>query len=302
MHLPDGFLTNREAISFAAVSAASVAFAARRLRTETAGPLVPLMGVTGAFVFAAQMLNFPVLGGTSGHLVGGALLAILLGPMAGFLVMTTVVAAQALFLQDGGIVALGANVFNIGAMTVFTGYGVFRLLGGRVEAGRRTSVAAFSAAWVSLVLSAATCALMLSLSGTVPLRVGLPAMAGYHAIVGIIEGALTAAVVSFILRVRPDLLRRPAHARFGLGDFAGSLALVGVPVLILVLAGSSSLPDPLETVLQSSQPGAAAPESDETLLSTGRMLDYALRAALFAAALAAVYLVARFGRKGDSRP
>lgn len=299
MHLPDGFLTNREALSFAAVSAASVVLAARRVRVEESGALVPLMGVTGAFVFAAQLLNFPVLGGTSGHLVGGALLAILLGPMAAFLVMTTVVAAQALFLQDGGLVALGANVFNIGALTVFSGYGTFRLFGGRAGEGRRLAAAAFTAGWVSLVVSAASCALMLSLSGSIPLRIGLPAMAGYHAVVGFVEGGMTAAVVSFLLRVRPDLLRQPAGARFRLADWAGSLVLVAIPALLLVLAGSSALPDPLEGLLENADRFS---RTDETaLLSTGRVQDYALRAGAFAVALAAVYLVARFGHRARKR-
>lgn len=299
MHLPDGFLTNREALSFAAVSAASVAFAARRVRVENSGALIPLMGVTGAFVFAAQMLNFPVLGGTSGHLVGGALLAILLGPMAAFLVMTTAIAAQALFLQDGGVVALGANVFNIGALTVFSGYGVYRLLGGRAGDTRRSVLAAFAAGWISLVVSAASCALMLALSGSIPLQIGLPAMSGYHAVIGVVEGGLTAAVVSFLLRVRPDLLRQPAGTRFRGADWVGSIILVAIPTLILVLAGSSALPDPLERLLERPQTATAAGET--SLLSTVRVEDYALRAGVFLVALAAVYVVARFSHKARKR-
>lgn len=116
MHVPDGFLTNRVALLLDALSGITVFFATRRVTVEASGRLIPMMGVMAAFVLAAQMLNFPVLGGTSGHLVGGALLAILLGPMAGFLTMTTVIIAQALFMQDGGIIALGANIFNIGAV------------------------------------------------------------------------------------------------------------------------------------------------------------------------------------------
>ena len=117
--------------------------------------MVPVMGVLGAFVFAAQMLNFPVLGGTSGHLIGGALLAILLGPMTGFLTMTTVVIAQALFLQDGGLVALGANIFNISAVTCFSGYALFKLFGGRTTGGKRMLFAGFTAGWGSLMASSA---------------------------------------------------------------------------------------------------------------------------------------------------
>ena len=119
MHLPDGFLTNRVAYSLDVLSLASILFAARRVKQEVSARVVPVMGVFSAFVFVAQMLNFPLLGGTSGHLVGGALLGIVLGPMAGFLTMSTVVIAQALFLQDGGLVALGANLFNIAAIPTF---------------------------------------------------------------------------------------------------------------------------------------------------------------------------------------
>jgi cobalamin biosynthesis protein CbiM len=119
MHVPDGFLANRIAVSLDALSGASILYAARRVERELSGRMISIMGVLSAFIFASQMLNFPIFGGTSGHLVGGALLGILLGPMAGLLTMATVIIAQALFLQDGGLVALGANVFNMGAISVF---------------------------------------------------------------------------------------------------------------------------------------------------------------------------------------
>ena len=124
MHIPDGFLTNRVAVSLDVISCANILYAVRCVKLDFSGRVVPIMGVLAAFVFAAQMLNFPILGGTSGHLIGGSLLAILLGPMAGFLTMATVVIAQALFLQDGGLIALGANMFNIAAIPCFSGYAV----------------------------------------------------------------------------------------------------------------------------------------------------------------------------------
>src|SRR2546426_12133446 len=127
MHIPDGILSNRIWLSLDAVSGATILYAARRLHIQASARLIPLMGVLSAFVFAAQLLNFPVLGGTSGHLVGSALLAVLLGPLAAFLTMVTVLIAQALFLQDGGLAALGANIFNIAAVPVLSGDGIFRL-------------------------------------------------------------------------------------------------------------------------------------------------------------------------------
>ena len=147
MHIPDGFLTNRIAISLNVISGGKLLYAARRAKMDLSGRMVPIMGVLAAFVFAAQMLNFPILGGTSGHLIGGSLLAILLGPMAGSLTMATVIIAQALFLQDGGLVALGANIFNIGTITCFSGYAIFRLLGGGIGGGKRLFLAGFLAGW-----------------------------------------------------------------------------------------------------------------------------------------------------------
>ena len=220
MHIPDGFLTNRIAGSLDVVSGATILYASRRVRVDFSGRMVPVMGVLAAFVFAAQMLNFPILGGTSGHLVGGALLAILLGPMAGFLTMSTVVIAQALFLQDGGLVALGANVFNICAVTCFSGYAIFRFLGGGSSGGKRLFLIGFISAWASLLFSSACCALEIGISGAIPLRIGLSTMVGYHMVVGIIEGMLTAGVLHLSVQgasgLNEDQRARPLWTR-GLG-------------------------------------------------------------------------------------
>ncbi len=293
MHVPDGFLTNRVALSLNVVSAATVLYAARRVKLEPSGRLVPLMGVLGAFTLAAQMLNFPVLGGTSGHLVGGALLAILLGPMAGFLTMTTVVLAQALFLQDGGLVAAGANIFNIAAVTTLSGYAVFHALGGAGKQGRRLALASFAAGWISLMASAVSSALMLAVSGVVDLSIGLAAMSGYHALIGIAEGGLTAGVLAFIARVRPDMLDRRGESRFSALDWAGSLVLVALPFAVLLLAGSSELPDPLQGLLADQAAAAQTSAGSAALAARERLLDYALRAGVFAALIAATYLVSR---------
>ncbi len=271
MHIPDGFLTNRVALSLDALSGLGILYSAHRLKIEIFARFIPIMGVLSAFVFAAQMLNFPVFGGTSGHLVGGALLGIMLGPTVGFLTMATVIIAQAVLLQDGGIIALGANLFNIGALTTFSGYAIYRLIASSRMSGSRLTLAGFAAGWFSVMLSAAACALELGISGAIPLRIGLPAMTGYHAVIGIVEGALTAGVLSFVARARPDLLRRDSLPALGIADWAGGILLVAIPLAILGLAGSSSLPDPLQALL--TEPSAPT-ESGTGLLSPDRFRDF----------------------------
>ncbi len=266
MHVPDGFLSNRIALSLDVLSGATILYAARRVRLDRAAQMIPVMGVLSAFIFAAQMLNFPVFGGTSGHLVGGALLSIILGPMAGLLTMTTVIIGQALFMQDGGLVALGANLFNIGAVTAFSGYATYRLLGAPETRGKHLLFAGFMAGWTSVVLSASACAFELALSGAVPLRVGLPAMAGYHAVIGVAEGGLSAGVLSFLARVRPDLIRHDFRPAFGVPDWIGGIVLVAIPLGILALGESSRLPDPLQALLSP----AARPDRPENLLTDAR--------------------------------
>jgi cobalt/nickel transport system permease protein len=280
MHIPDGFLTNRIAVSMDVVSGATILYAARRVKVDISGRMVPIMGVLAAFVFAAQMLNFPILGGTSGHLIGGSLLAVLLGPMAGSLTMATVIIAQAMFLQDGGLIALGANIFNIGLVTCFSGYAVFKLLGRGADGGRRLLFAGFLSGWVSVIISAGCCALQLGLSGAIPLRLGLTAILGYHAAVGMFEGILTAGVLSFLFKVRPDLMKIDEMTRFGAADWFGAFLFVLVPAAILVMAGSSSLPDPLQKLL-AAVPAISAAESDSSgkLAASPRYFDYLIRAA-----------------------
>jgi cobalt/nickel transport system permease protein len=191
-----------------------VGYAIHRLNRELVEKQVPLMGVTGAFVFAAQMMNFAVAGGTSGHLLGGALAAILLGPWAAMVVMTAVLAVQALLFQDGGLLALGANVFNMAIVGVLVGWvaysGLKRLLGEKPWA---TMVSGFAAAWLSVVVASLVAALELAVSGTSPLIVALPAMGLVHMLIGIGEGLITVAVLAFLQVTRPDLLAMPQGAQ-----------------------------------------------------------------------------------------
>jgi len=295
MHIPDGFLTNRVAVSLDLVSGAGILYTARRAKIDFSGRLVPVMGVLAAFVFAAQMLNFPILGGTSGHLIGGSLLAIILGPLAGSLTMTTVILAQALFLQDGGLVALGANIFNIGTITCFGGYAVFNLLGGRKENGKRLLLAGFLAGWLSVFISAGFCALEMGISGAIPLHIGLTAMLGYHSIVGIVEGMLTAGVLSFLAKVRPDLMKMNGLSRFGVPEWIGSVLLVAVPAVILILAGSSGLPDPLQKLLAAHAPSFKIAAVSEMLSSTNRYADYMIRAGIFLLLIGLAFVASRLG-------
>jgi cobalt/nickel transport system permease protein len=207
MHIPDGFVSTGTAAATWLASAGSVGYAVRRVNRELNERQIPLMGVTAAFVFAAQMMNFTVVGGTSGHLLGGALVAILLGPWAGMLVLTSVLAVQALLFQDGGLLALGANVFNMAVVGVLIGWVVYttlrRLLGDRTWA---TMVSGFAAAWLSVFVASLVAAAELAISGTSPWLVALPAMGLMHALIGIGEGLITVGVLAFLRVARPDLL------------------------------------------------------------------------------------------------
>lgn len=213
LHIPDGFLSAPVSLVGWAAMIVAVGIAARRAERTMNDRAVPLMGVMAAFIFAAQMMNFPVAGGTSGHLLGGALAAILLGPWAAIIVMTAVVSLQALLFQDGGLVVLGANVLNMGVLTALTGWGTFRLLGPITRGGGvGYMVAAGLAAWLSVEVSAIATALQLAVSGTSPLSVAMPALVGVHALIGLGEAVVTVAALSFIRITSPDLAAPAAVA------------------------------------------------------------------------------------------
>ena len=212
LHAPDGFFSVPVALAGYLVAALVVGFAVYRINRELNERMVPMMGVMAAFIFAAQMLNFPVIGGTSGHLVGGALAAIILGPWAAILVMTSVVGLQALLFQDGGLLALGLNIVNISVLSCLTGYAVYWV-------GRRfgdsfavIAVAAFAAAWISVEIGAVGAVLQLAASGTTELSVALVAMVAAHALIGVGEGLITVGALSFIRTARKDLLQLRAKA------------------------------------------------------------------------------------------
>jgi cobalt/nickel transport system permease protein len=211
MHIPDGFLNLPISLITWGVAIALIFLALNRVQAEYQERTVPLMGVCAAFIFAAQMINFPIPGGTSGHLLGGTLAGVLLGPWAGSLVMAVVFIVQAALFQDGGLTVLGANIVNMGLVGTFAGYYLYRslrfLLGFNHWRGMAPATAI--AAWSSVFVASLLCAIQLWLSGTVPLMVGLTAMAFWHLLIGIGEAVITLIAVSFVWRTRPDLLFDP---------------------------------------------------------------------------------------------
>ncbi len=244
MHIPDGFLSLPIALFCWGAAIVLVAIAIRRTRDELGERQVPLMGVMAAFIFAAQMINFPVAGGTSGHLLGGALAAITLGPWAGMLVMASVIGVQGLLFQDGGLVVMGANILNMGLLTVLIGYGLYRGVAGQSR-GVRLTVAGV-AAWLSVMAAALATSLELWLSGTSALRIVIPAMLGIHAFIGIGEALITVAALAFIMQTRPDLLEVKAEARGGRGWVVIGLIMALLVVFLAPLASAD--PDGLERV------------------------------------------------------
>lgn len=207
MHIPDGFVSGAVNAAAGAVSLGVCGLALARANRTLGEKQVPLLGVTSAFIFAAQMLNFPIAGGTSGHFLGATLAAILLGPLNACLVMAVVLVIQCLGFADGGLTALGTNLLNMGLVGALAPYGAFRLAVAMLPRTRACFLgAAAGAAWLSVVLASLCCAVELGLSGTVPLALAAPAMGGVHAVIGIGEALITAAVLSTVLAARPDLV------------------------------------------------------------------------------------------------
>jgi cobalt/nickel transport system permease protein len=215
MHVPDGFLSLSVILFTWVIAIALVAVSLSRVKTEYKDRTVPLMGVCAAFIFAAQMINFPIPGGTSGHLLGGTLAGVLLGPWAGSLVMTVVFIVQSVLFQDGGLTVLGANIFNMGLIGTFGGYYLYKAI--RLAVGFNTwrgmAIATGVAAWTSVVVASLVCAVQLAISGTVPLSVAIAAMLTWHIFIGIGEALITLLAISYIWKTRPDLIYDPPRQR-----------------------------------------------------------------------------------------
>lgn len=209
MHVPDGFFDAPTSIGAGVVAAGTLAVALKQSRREFTERLAPMAGLVAAFIFALQMLNFPVAGGTSGHLLGGALAAVLVRPWVGTLCISVVLAVQGLMFADGGLTAYGLNVILIAIVPTFVAYGVFRLLW-RFLPKRKPSVVIGTtvAALVSVPVAAAVFAVLFAIGGAVDLSFGtvLGAMVSVHVLVGIGEALITSAVISTVVAVRPDLI------------------------------------------------------------------------------------------------
>ncbi len=236
MHIPDGFLSVPVWGTMDAIALPAIAWIARRAQREFDHHRIPLMGVMGAFVFAVQMINFPVGNGTSGHLVGAALLSFTLGPAAASIVMTAILATQALIFQDGGMLALGANVFNMAIAGVLAGYLPFALL-----RGSKTGV--FLGGMFSLLASAALALTELLRSGVPMPPAVLAVSTGLFLVSAIVEGAITLAIVQALEGMQPGLLRRPqaVRGRTTLALVTASAFLAGLGVFV-----SSPRPDGIQ--------------------------------------------------------
>lgn len=245
LHIPDGFLSLTVSIVCWVISALTISLAVSRSNKSLGQRQIPFMGVMAAFIFAAQMINFPVAGGTSGHLLGGALAAITLGPWAGMLVMTAVIAVQALLFQDGGLLVMGANILNMGLITVAIGYGLYR---GALSSNRVLKLTVTGiAAWLSVMAGALFTSLQLWLSGTSQLQVVIPAMLGVHALIGVGEALITVAALAFILQTRPDLLGEQSESAKGSRGWIVAGLLISLAVVLLSPFASAD-PDGLERV------------------------------------------------------
>ncbi|MGI9017500.1 MAG: energy-coupling factor ABC transporter permease [Euzebya sp.] len=262
MHAPDGFLTAGTAVATGAISAGTIGLALSRTRDTLADKQVPLAGIAAAFIFAAQMFNFPVLAGTTGHLLGGALAAILLGPSLGAIVVTVVVVVQAFAFADGGLTALGYNTLNMAIITAFGGYALFVLLRKLFPANGAGVVAASGlAAGLSVVLSSLAFSLewLFGATAPVPFDRVLGAMVGVHLLIGIGEAVITALAVGAVLSARPDLVfgaRDLSRAQIddrpkvAMRTFGVAAVLVVVVLATVVSQFAGGAPDGLERVAQ----------------------------------------------------
>jgi cobalt/nickel transport system permease protein len=250
MHIPDGFLSPAVAAVLWLIAVGMVAVSLRRADRQLGERQVPIMGALAACIFAGQMLNFAVAGGTSGHLLGATLAAILLGPWAATLVLTAVVSIQALLFQDGGLVVLGANIFNMAIVGVWVGYAAYRSI--LLLAGKRSwgiFAAGAAAAWLSIVMAALACALELVFSGTSPAQVAIPAMGGIHVVIGVGEALITLGALIFLYAVRRDLFSpETASSSSSRMVWLGGL---GIALLLTLLSPfASTHPDGLEWVAE----------------------------------------------------
>jgi cobalt/nickel transport system permease protein len=252
MHIPDGFLSAPVAAGYGALSLLGIGAACYRLRATRPRNQQALLGVSAAFIFAAQMVSFPVAAGTSGHLVGAVLAVALLGLPSALVVMTAVLFVQCFVFGDGGVFALGANVFNMALVSCVVGACFYRLLCGQNPSQTRRIAGVAFAAWCATVAAAASCAEQLAWSGAASWSVVLPTALAVHALIGIGEAVITALIVAAVVRVRPELIERKAKPqqlnRRGSPVRAGLGLAMAVVVLLAPLADVA--PDGLSRVVE----------------------------------------------------
>jgi cobalt/nickel transport system permease protein len=289
MHIPDGFLSTGVATTTWIVAGGSLAMALRAERHDPVPMPSGILGSVAAFLFAAQMVNVPVAPGTSGHLVGAMLATVLLGPWRAMLAMAAVLAVQALLFQDGGITAFGANFIDMGAAGCLTGYAVAHMASRRIRGPRGVAAGAIVGGFAATVCGAALVAVWLSASGLYPLRGILPIMLVTHVAIGLLEAALTGAILVALLRWRPDLaIGIGGSESSGNRPVALGLGLFGAALLAAAFVApfASSLPDGLDKAAQTlGFAGRARP------LWRAPMPEYALpwsRLALVAPAIAGI--------------
>ena len=250
MHIPDGFLDTKTIVATTTLSVMGVGSAWQQTRARMPARRIPLLGVAAAFVFAAQMLNFPVAGGTSGHLIGAVLASVLLGPGPAVIVITAVLVVQCLLFADGGVLALGANIFNMAIIGTIGGYSIYRFVAKVIPGERGRMLAIFLASWGSVVLASLCCAGELSWSGTVTAGGAFPAMAGIHAVIGVGEGLITSLVITGISKARPDLLASTPgqESSRSFKNVVVYGALISFGLILFVSPFASSWPDGLNRV------------------------------------------------------
>ncbi len=287
MHLPDHYLDPTTCAATAIISGAAIAYGVRQLKHESNGRL-QMLGAVSAAIFAAQMVNFPIAAGTSGHLIGGTLAAVLLGPWAGLLSIALVLSVQALIFGDGGIAALGANIFNMGVIGAVGGGYVYqqcRALFAKMNDSMGVPLSAAVAGWTTVVVAALAGSLQMAIAGKFLLAEVLSGMLGIHVLIGLSEGLLTAGAVGLIYQLVPGLLAdarsngvatdheqdRELSRESSAGRARWTLLAIAVGISVLISPLASSAPDGLESIVD---PLAANVEPQSLLPIESMLSDY----------------------------
>jgi cobalt/nickel transport system permease protein len=317
MHIPDGFLDTKTIVATTVLSVAGLSRAVRNVSREISSRKVPLMGLVAAFVFVAQMLNFPVIGGTSGHILGAVLASVLVGMNAGIVIISLILLVQAFLFADGGIFSLGANIFNMALAGSIVGTVFYRVIRWMIPDRMGIFIGVILAAWCSTVVAAICCTGELAWSGTVTWNAAFPVMTGIHMLIGIGEAVISVLVVAAVLNTRPDLLPDAGNAGTSPGSVKEILvygAVIVAGLALFVSPFSSSWPDGLERVAavlgfdvkKISAPVAVAPLAEYripwigTVSATTAIAGLIGAAAVFALAVIFFRAIARRSAKSSS--